>query len=88
MIFLIMDVLHFIYSTFIKETTHIIISITHQSTTFSYLFSNPVRELDSTAQFPQLVFPPYAARSGFVEGQLYLMASTTVSRQRKQLFLA
>ncbi|QCE15458.1 hypothetical protein DEO72_LG11g2469 [Vigna unguiculata] len=38
-------------------------------------FSSPVRELDSSAQFPQLGFPSYAARSSLVEAQPYPVSS-------------
>ncbi|XP_047178993.1 flocculation protein FLO11 [Vigna umbellata] len=38
-------------------------------------FSNPVRELDSTAQYPQRGFPSYAARSSLVEAQPYHVPS-------------
>ncbi|WVZ18578.1 hypothetical protein V8G54_005900 [Vigna mungo] len=38
-------------------------------------FSNPVSELDSTAQYPQRGFPSYAARSSLVEPQPYPVPS-------------
>lgn len=38
-------------------------------------FSNPVSELDSTAQYPQRGFPSYAARSSLVEAQPYPVPS-------------
>ncbi|KAK7353457.1 hypothetical protein VNO80_18904 [Phaseolus coccineus] len=70
-------------SQFTDAATHIVDSIESADTappihyqTYGYgFFPNPVRELDSAAQFPQLVFPPYAGRSSFVEAQPYPVAS-------------